>query len=244
MGQSYRYYPTFGHGRRNDYAGAIAGYINAAHLQGAALVAPIHISPKNLAKKYHTKPENIRTALRRLCVENGRFEALLERTGRSEYRLTPLGIQLIENDTPQYFYVADLVLQGFTPKLSAVKNTNAIYPAAAAKWWGVSIQQWYKLKKQVRELQKAITGATESGYRRESKADTGASPRRIQGRQKADTGATQTQYKGCNDDDKSRSYTRARERMPVLIPKETEHGTQCVCEVCFVKLNRRLLVVD
>ena len=241
MGLSYLYYPSFGRGRRNNYAGAIAGYIYAAHLNGAALDAPIRLSPKKLSILYHTDPETIRTAIRRLCAGSVRLKPLLEYTGRSEYRLTPLGFQLIENDTPQYFKVADLLLPDFTPKLAAVKNTKAEHPAAAAKWWGMSLKQWYKLNKQVRKLQNADSRMTKSGYRGESKTDTGVSQKRVQRRPKAGTGETHPQYRACSDIDRSRRFTRTREERPISIPKETEHGPDCVCEKCFLSNNTRSL---
>lgn len=165
--KKYLYFPSFGRGRRNNYAGALAGYIYAVLQNDATLDASVRVSPTRLANKYHTNPEIIRTALRCLCTDSLRFRALLERTGHSRYRLTPLGIQFYLNDKPQLFNVADLYLPGFTPKLAAVQNTKAKYPAAAAKWWGVTIKQWYKLLKQVEYLQKP---------------DTGASPNWIQGR--------------------------------------------------------------
>lgn len=188
---TYHYLPSFGRGRRNDYAGAIGGYIYARHRDGASLDEPFRLSPRDLARNYETDSESIRTALKRLCTETVRFKPLLEKTGRSEYRLTPEGVCIVENEKSQSFSVVDLVF-GLTPRESAIKNTKAKYPAVAARWWGVKLRQWYNMKKRIQvTLEKADTGYTQQ-------PDTGYTESGHRLHPRADTGCTQTQKEGCS----------------------------------------------
>ena len=160
----YHYLPSFGQGRRNDYAGAIGGYIVALHRNDVSLDEPIRLSPTKLAKNFETDPETIRTALERLCSETARFKTLLEKMGRSEYRLTPEGVRLVRDGKTLSFSVIDLVF-GDTPKESAIKNTDAVYPGTAAKWLEVSVRQWYRIRKRTQvSPKKWKRSLSKSGY--------------------------------------------------------------------------------
>ena len=222
---TYYFLPSFGRGRRNDYAGAIGGYIYGVYRQDASLDEPFWLSPTKLAGNWETDRETIRTALKRLCAETARFSPLLEKTGRNMYRLTSEGVRLIKTDNVQSFVKAYLAL-GWTPKLAAVKNTNAEHPAAAAKWWGLEIRQWYYLRKRVQTAPvKADTGCTVIGRR---------------GQSKADTDCTQTQYKDCSNLTKMPSLTRAPTHEEKRLSRDKlknyimtpGHSPLCSCETC------------
>ena len=222
---TYYFLPSFGRGRRNDYAGAIGGYIYGVYRHDASLDEPFRLSLKDLARNLKTDRETIRTALKRLCAETTRFRPLLEKTGRNKYRLTSEGVRLIKTDNVQSFVKADLAL-GLTPKLAAVKNTNAEHPAAAAKWWGISLRQWFRLKNRLQGSPvKADTGVTEVGRRVQSKADTGV---------------TRTQKKDCSTLTKMPGFTRAPTHEEKRLSHDKlknyimtpGHRPLCTCETC------------
>lgn len=239
MPKKYRYYPSFGRGRRNAYAGAVGGLFHAhTKIYKKTLDDPLKISPSKYAIKWHTTHEMVRNALRSLRSNEGRSTALIEHVGRCRYIPTDAGRHALLFTLPQLFDPDELLVEGMTPELAAVKTTVASlkYPGKRAKVWGVSIRQWYRLEKRLQVSPiKAVVDDFISG--------DWCQPESV-------TEVTHTQYEEVVREKKDRPSTThahtTREQGPVSIETERSkkyevtpgHGF-CSCETCMNAVQRK-----